>query len=394
MTTRAALRQKRRRTQRRIWLAVLAVFVVGLALVGLRLYLGFKSAADIPFSPPAASVALEERTPAEVAAGAEEIASQEAEPVEDPPSEEVTPGDEAPLEPVEEQPTLELAEEVEEEPEEAAPEPVAYARSPTKLPDRMFDTVLLMGADATGYLADSIILALFPEGGAPPAMVSIPRDLYLYNFCSEDYRRVNANLGGCTGYANGPELLALTIEDFTGVAVDHFARIDFEGFVELVNGLGGVDICFEYPTRDEKAMLDIAEPGCYSDGATALAYARSRNAEQLVDGEWQRAWGSDFARQRHQRELLLKLAGGLRDSSRVDLLLALQDLSHTLRLDQGWSVSEAVDWALRYRQMAPSQVAQLNVPVEDYRTPAGAQVLVPTQAFREVLSQWWAPAGG
>ena len=391
MTTRAALRQKRRRTQRRIWLAVLAVFVVGLALVGLRLYLGFKSAADIPFSPPAASVALEERTPAEVAAGAEEIASQEAEPVEDPPSEEVTPGDEAPLEPVEEQPTLELSEEVE---EEAAPEPVAYARSPTKLPDRMFDTVLLMGADATGYLADSIILALFPEGGAPPAMVSIPRDLYLYNFCSEDYRRVNANLGGCTGYANGPELLALTIEDFTGVAVDHFARIDFEGFVELVNGLGGVDICFEYPTRDEKAMLDIAEPGCYSDGATALAYARSRNAEQLVDGEWQRAWGSDFARQRHQRELLLKLAGGLRDSSRVGLLLALQDLSHTLRLDQGWSVSEAVDWALRYREMAPSQVAQLNVPVEDYRTPAGAQVLVPTQAFREVLSQWWAPAGG
>ena len=393
MTTRAALRQKRRRTQRRIWLAVLAVFVVGLSLVGLRLYLGFKSAADIPFSPPVASVALEERTPAEVAAGAEEIASQEAETVEDPPSEEVTPGDEAPLEPVD-KPTLEPAEEVEEEPEEAAPEPVAYARSPTKLPDRMFDTVLLMGADATGYLADSIILALFPEGGAPPAMVSIPRDLYLYNFCSEDYRRVNANLGGCTGYANGPELLALTIEDFTGVAVDHFARIDFEGFVELVNGLGGVDICFEYPTRDEKAMLDIAEPGCYSDGATALAYARSRNAEQLVDGEWQRAWGSDFARQRHQRELLLKLAGGLRDSSRVDLLLALQDLSHTLRLDQGWSVSEAVDWALRYRQMAPSQVAQLNVPVEDYRTPAGAQVLVPTQAFREVLSQWWAPAGG
>ena len=387
MTTRAALRQQRRRTQRRIWLAVLAVFVVGLSLVGLRLYLGFKSAADIPFLPPDASVALEERTPVEVAEGLEEIASQEAEPVEDPPPEEVTPGDEAPLEPVEEQPTLEPA-------EEAAPEPVAYARSPTKLPDRMFDTVLLMGADATGYLADSIILALFPEGGAALAMVSIPRDLYLYNFCSEDYRRVNANLGGCTGYANGPELLALTIEDFTGVAVDHFARIDFEGFVELVNGLGGVDICFEYPTRDEKAMLDIAEPGCYSDGATALAYARSRNAEQLVDGEWQRAWVSDFARQRHQRELLLKLAGGLRDSSRVDLLLTLQDLSHTLRLDQGWSVSEAVDWALRYRQMAPSQVAQLSIPVEDYRTLAGAQVLVPTQAFREVLSQWWAPAAG
>lgn len=57
-------------------------------------------------------------------------------------------------------------------------------------------------------------------------------------------------------------------------------------------------------------------------------------------------------------------------------------------------MSEAVDWAMRYRQMAPSQVAQLSILVEDYRTLAGAQVLVPTQAFREVLSQWWAPAAG
>ena len=371
-----------------------AVFLAGFLVVGLRLYFGFKAAADVPFSPTEASAALAERTPAEVEESRKEIAEEDEVVLDDRPAEEaLVPAEEEAME----EPAAETAEEsvnAEPEPEPPAPEPVEFTRSAGRLPDSMFDTVLMMGADASGYLADSIIFALFPDGGAPPALISIPRDLYLYNFCSEDFRRVNANLGGCTGYANGPELLALTIEDFTGVAVDHFARVDFEGFVQLVDGLGGVQVCFEYPTRDEKADLDIVEPGCYSDGATALAYARSRNALQLVDGEWRQAWSSDFARQQHQRDLLLDLAGGLRNSSRLELLGSLQDLSHTLRLDRGWSVTEAVDWALRYRDLSPSDVAQLRIPVDDYRSPTGAQVLVPTRSFRDVLSDWWSPAGG
>ena len=259
----------------------------------------------------------------------------------------------------------------------------------------MFDSVLLMGADASGFLADAIILALFPEDGSAPALISIPRDLYLYNFCSEDFRRVNANLGGCTGYANGPELLALAIEDFTGVAMDHFVRVDFDGFVELVDGLGGVEICFDYPTYDEKAQLDITEPGCrMADGATSLAYARSRNARQLVDGEWQRAWSSDFSRQKHQQDLLLTLSGQLQLDSPTGLLATMQNLSHTLRLDRGWSITKAVDWAVRYRDLDPSQVSRLTIPVADYEAPSGAQVLVPTRSFQKFVSEWWGPAGG
>ncbi len=386
--------------QRRIWIGVGLVFLLALLLVGLRLYLGFKAVADIPFSPGDASSTLGERTEDEVEKNRTKIDEEEKKRDEDPP-EDPPPVTDPPLGPVEEPPQQE-DEDPEGVVEEPTAEPVIHARSPTKFPDEMFDTVLMMGADATGYLADSIILVLFPEGGLAPAIVSIPRDLYLYNFCSEDFRRVNANLGGCIGYANGPELLALAIADFTGVEVDHFARVDFEGFVELVDGLGGIEICFDHPTFDRnaqldigEAQLDIGEKGCpIADGATSLAYARSRNARQLVDGEWQPAWSSDFTRQAHQRELLLGLAGSLRDSSRDDLLGTLQDLSHTFRLDVGWSVKEAVDWALRYRHLEPSQVAQLKIQVEDYRSPAGAQVLVPTRTFPEVLAEWWGPAAG
>ncbi len=392
--------------KRRIWIGVAVAVLLGLTLVGWRLYSSFKAVADEPFSPTEASVALEERTPEQVEEGRQEIGTQEEQENFDPPEEGETPDVVSPLDAegdgtldAEGDGTLDAGGEgtlgPQEEEETPAPAPVDHARSSTKLPDGMFDSVLLMGADASGFLADAIILALFPEDGSGPALISIPRDLYLYNFCSEDFRRVNANLGGCTGYANGPELLALAIEDFTGVAMDHFARVDFDGFVELVDGLGGIEICFDYPTYDEKAQLDITEPGCrMADGATSLAYARSRNARQLVDGEWQRAWSSDFSRQRHQQDLLLTLSGQLQLDSPAGLLDTMGSLSHTLRLDRGWSITEAVDWAVRYRDLDPSQVTRLTIPVADYQAPSGAQVLVPTRSFRKVVSEWWGPAGG
>ena len=276
--------------------------------------------------------------------------------------------------------------------QESEPYSNPHVTSPS-LPDEMFDTVLLIGADAVtaadagGKLADAIILGLFPEDGSPPALVSIHRDLYLPNPCTEDYRRVNANLWGCRGGVSGPELLSVVVEDFTGVAVDHYIRIEFAGFVELVDGLGGVEVCLEYPTIDPNAMLDIAEEGCFiADGATALAYARSRNARQLVDGEWQRAWSSDIVRQSHQREILLEMAGKLREISLAELV------SHTFGLDSRWSITEALGWAWRYRDLDPSQVNQLRVAVDDYETSLGELVVVPTRPFNSILSEWWEPA--
>lgn len=277
---------------------------------------------------------------------------------------------------------------------EQEPEPYSnpHVNSPA-LPDEMFDTVMLIGADASGKLADSILLGLFPEDGSPPALVSIPRDLYLPNPCTKDYRRVNASLWGCRDGVSGPELLAVMVEDFTGVAVDHYVLIDFEGFVEVVDELGGVEICFEFPTHDRDASLDIPEAGCLvADGATALAYARSRKARQLVDGEWRSAWSSDTVRQRHQREILLDVAANLKEASLVDLVGSFQSLAHAFRLDSGWSVAEALEWAWRYRDLDLSTVTHLVVAVDSHQTPYGELVVVPARPFNETLSQWWGEA--
>lgn len=263
-----------------------------------------------------------------------------------------------------------------------------FAESPD-LPDDMFDTILLVGSDASGYLADAIVYVLLPTEGSAPIMVSIPRDLYVPNRCTRTYNRINTNLGGCKGLATGSELLALAVEDFTGIEVDHFARVSFDGFKRVVDGLGGVTICVDYPTRDAKSHLDIETPGCFvADGETTLAWVRSRHTEQLIDGEWKRVAASDFARQGREQDVLFQLAKKLSSYSSVgSLATALDNLSYAVRMDSGWSVSEAASLAFRYRGIDKSDVIRLRIPVENYRTDSGALVLLPTATFNDVLAE-------
>ena len=122
---------------------------------------------------------------------------------------------------------------------------------------------------STGFLADVIVFALQPEDGSDPIMVSLPRDLFVWNLCKRTLTRLNEGLGGCTGVASGSELLAIMVEDYTGIPVDHVARVNFAGFARIVDAMGGVTICVDHPTRDPKANLDVADPGCRrADGSS------------------------------------------------------------------------------------------------------------------------------
>ncbi len=266
------------------------------------------------------------------------------------------------------------------------------ARSP-KLPDEMFTSILLIGADASGYLADVVILILIPEDGASPMMVSLPRDLWLPNPCTERYGRLNATLGGCKGTASGPELLSVAVEDFTGVTVDHFARVNFDGFRSIIDRMGGVSVCVEAPTRDIDAGLEL-EAGCIvADGATTLAWVRSRKAEQLVGETWAPIASSDFTRQRHQQDVLFQLARKLRSYESVASLgKALSNLSSAVRLDNAWSIIDVATLGFRYRNLTEEDIVRLSVPTSDFITGGGAYVLLPAEKFNAVLARAYPPA--
>ncbi len=264
------------------------------------------------------------------------------------------------------------------------------------LPDGMFTAYTLIGADLSGYLADTIILVLLPSDGSVPILASLPRDLYLPTPCGGSYSRINSTLGGCKGVASGPELLSLTIEDFTGISVDHFAMVGFSGFTQIIDVLGGVQVCVDYPTRDIKAGLDI-EAGCtQADGATTLAWVRSRQPEQLVDGEWGRVAGaSDFSRQSHQHDVLMQLFSRMTSfGSLTSLGEVAQQVANSTRLDSAFSIGDAVSLAWSYRNVDSSSLKIVRLSYEDYRTADGAQVLLPSIKFAEALAKVYPAVSG
>jgi LCP family protein required for cell wall assembly len=253
--------------------------------------------------------------------------------------------------------------------------------------DEAFDAYLLVGTDASGRLADTIILGLVPDDGSEPIMVSLPRDLFVWNLCKQTFTRLNAGLGGCTGEASGPELLAIMVEDYTGIPIDHLARIDFDGFARLIDVMGGITVCVDHPTRDIKAHLEIRQGGCQEvGGETALGWVRSRHPEQLIDGRWRAVSGSDFTRQDHQQDVLFQLAGKAASlSSPAALVDRLSAVTSSLRLDSSWSLSQAVGTAWSYRGLSKDSVKRFVISVSDYRTSYGAQVLLSAEPFKTQL---------
>ncbi|WP_296105911.1 LCP family protein [uncultured Corynebacterium sp.] len=149
---------------------------------------------------------------------------------------------------------------------------------------------LSTGGDTGGGRTDSIILVHIPFVGQA-TMVSIPRDSYV-DVPGHGKDKVNAS------YAlGGPQLLQQTVEQATGLRIDHYAEIGFGGFAGVVDAVGGVTICVEQPMDDPLAGINL-QPGCQKlDGPTALGFVRSRHS--MDDG--------DIGRARNQRTFLAAL---------------------------------------------------------------------------------------
>ena len=172
--------------------------------------------------------------------------------------------------------------------------------------------IVLLGNDvgkAQGGRTDSIIIISINRDTQTAAMLSLPRDLYVY-IPGWQMTKINLALphGHGVEYANGGGggLIKDTIEYNLGIPIDYYARIGFDGFKEVVDTLGGVEIINNCKLRDwrlKSPELDqnieanweqfILESGIYEmDGDFALWYARSRRTT------------NDFERGRRQQQVL------------------------------------------------------------------------------------------
>jgi LCP family protein required for cell wall assembly len=132
---------------------------------------------------------------------------------------------------------------------------------------------LATGGDTGNGRTDTMLLVHVPVFGSrtPTTMVSIPRDSYVP---IPGYGRDKINAAFAMG---GAPLLAQTVEQATGLRLDHYAEVGFSGFAVLVDALGGVTVCPAAPMNDPLAGIDLAA-GCQElNGRDALGYVRSRD---------------------------------------------------------------------------------------------------------------------
>ncbi len=144
--------------------------------------------------------------------------------------------------------------------------------------------------NAESRLADTILL--LHTGSGPNLLLSFPRDS-LVEVPGRGTTKINSS------YSGGPRLVVRTIEENTGIRVDHYIEIGMGGVVNVVDAVGGVEICPKQAIQDKDAKLDI-EKGCQeADGPTALGYARSRKTYAT----------GDVQRGQAQREVISAVGG-------------------------------------------------------------------------------------
>jgi LCP family protein required for cell wall assembly len=133
-------------------------------------------------------------------------------------------------------------------------------------------------ADVPGERADVVLLV--HRGDTGTSTVSVPRDLVVRDSAGYPQRLTLT-------WLKGPQELVDSLCHSLGVPVDHVLRIDFAGFVGIVDAVGGIEIDLPHPLRDPAAGLDLQQAGRQTvNGTQALALVRSRHGEQLVDGRW------------------------------------------------------------------------------------------------------------
>ena len=234
--------------------------------------------------------------------------------------------------------------------------------------------------------ADAILLWLEPEDGGAPALVSIPRDLLVVNPCTHEETKLDRTLAGCGDAASGPELVALAVEDYTGIAIDHFALFGFDAFVDVIDSLGGVEICVDNPLRH--AGIDLLPAGCTTaSGATALRWVKSRITEEYVDGEWRFVEGvSDQSRSRRQQQLMFAMLAKMKAMRSPTALAGIaESVGDSVSLSESLSMGDAIAMAWDLRSVPPSTIRRLVVPTESVVTEDGSFALRSVVPFRELL---------
>jgi LCP family protein required for cell wall assembly len=191
-----------------------------------------------------------------------------------------------------------------------------------------------------------------PANGGPSVLVSLPRDSYVPIPGYGD-NKLNAAFS-----FGGPKLLAKTVQNVTGLRIDHYMEIGFGGFVHVVDAVGGVRMCLKTSLYDQASGARLKK-GCQTlDGDQALAYVRTRH--NFSDQDLQRVQDQRL----FMRALLSKLTSPGVILNPFASVPAALGVANTVTVDQGTSLYQLIKaaFALRHPETTTVPIANSNYP--------------------------------
>jgi LCP family protein required for cell wall assembly len=228
--------------------------------------------------------------------------------------------------------------------------------------------ILRTGDDQTDN-TDTIMIVHISPGRHLVTAMSIPRDTMVPTYeCDSGpgYAGQQADPGSdviinSLLQIGGPTCLWKTVEQVTGIRIDHFIGIGMLGFVKVVNDLGGVNVCVPYKVNDPVSGLDLNSGEQHINGVQALAFWRTR--EDI-------GTGSDLERIQRDQFMSAQVVKGVLSSgllsNPIKLLSVITDAAASMTTDSGMTVSDLVQIAESFHDLSSKNVQFITAPNEPW----------------------------
>jgi len=243
--------------------------------------------------------------------------------------------------------------------------------------------ILLLGSDkrptSGAWRTDSMIIVSVDTQANVVRLLSIPRDLWVY-IPNHGYNRINtADLWGeLDKKGTGPERVKQTIHYNLGIPIHYYVRVDFQGFMKIIDTVGGIDVDVDCALPD----INLSAGLHHMDGRDALRYARSRKST------------NDFDRGRRQRKVLLALWD---QSLNLGIIPKLPELWRAMSssFETDMTLDQVINLAYIGVRHKPQRILSRAIgprQVQSWVTPEGAAVLLPREdRIRALLENYYAP---
>ena len=233
-------------------------------------------------------------------------------------------------------------------------------------------SILLLGVEdyasgGTGGRADTILVATFNPDEKTMNLLSIPRDTKVYIPSKDKNGKINGS------FNNGVDSTIETVEKFLEIPIDYYATVNFDGFKDVIDEIGGVNVdvpfdFWEYTDTEPRKKIYFKEGLMHLNGEQALAYARMRKQDPQ----------GDFGRNDRQKQIITSAIDSLISPKNI---LKIDDIASKVskNLETNIKASQGISFTTKFKNFSSKDITSLKLTGDGAKDGNGAYYFKPDE---------------